>query len=1388
MNGIPKSVKDLIPNSEGEFIPTSSYTVLYVYAIWDEAHEGLLKIGKTTISTTKQPDELTPDCNDLNKAAEARINKDTKTPGIKYHIVYTTLAYKEITVNGKKHVVSKNANNVDKQVHSILKASGYSPKYPNGITCQEWFEVTLPTAKNAINALMEGRTSLKSTEIVTPEDAPFIIRQEQLDAIEKTETRFKTKSTMLWNAKMRYGKTATALELVRRNNYRRVIIVTHRPVVGPGWQEDFYKIFKTNETAYEFLFKSKDKPEDFENFDDLTKDAQNDAILTAKDKSGAYFVYFASVQDLRGSYRVNQKTGINKNKAVFEMEWDLVINDEAHEGTQTSLGQGVFKELIKKNTKVLSLSGTPFNILSQYDTNGVYTWDYIMEQEAKEAWYIDHPDEPNPYEGLPKMHMRTYDLSNIIAGYKDYDVSGKAFNFKEFFRTWTGEKKFDGVDMPKDAVVGEFMHPDDVDSFLNLLTTPSDKSQYPYSTPEYRDMFRHTLWMVPGVKEAKALYAKLKGHSVFGNGFGIVNVAGSGDADIYTGDPLKDVKTAIENYDYTITLSCGKLTTGVTVKEWTAVFMLAGSSTVSASDYLQTIFRCQSPGEINGKIKEHCYVFDFAPDRSLRVFAEAANSTATATEVETYEILRKFVNYCPIIAYDGSRMLDYDVEKMLQQIKRVQVEHAIRSGFDDTSIYNNNALLTLNELDAKKFNDLERIVGKSKAQRSAGKVKIANGGMTKEEWEELQRRKKERNKQKPKPPLSEEEKEKLRKLKEAKKQRQTAISILRAISIRMPLLIYGADVPFDKDITIEEFVDYVDPVSWEEFMPKGVSKDRFKDFIQYYDKDVFVSAGREIRRLAKDADDLSPTERVKKITEIFNYFKNPDKETVLTPWRVVNMHLSETVGGWCFYNKDFEENTPDEIKRPDRPRFVSQGAVTGDVFRTDSKVLEINSKSGLYPLYVAYSIYRAKLGALTEDEVTPAAQQKYWLETVRENLYVLCKTPMAVRITRRTLLGYKDAESNLAYMDKLVDSLQKSISKTVSIIQKPSFWNKEGDIMKFDAVVGNPPYQEETEAVRKPPIYNYFYDMSFELSKRVSLISPGRFLFDAGQTPSEWNQKMLSDPHFKVVKYFGNSKDVFDTVDIKGGVVITYRDSDMDFGKIGLFVVHKELKMIYEKVCLKENNFINSIIASQGLYRFTNAFFETFPSAKEHIGSGTGNKIVSNIMEKMPNAFSIDSSNTSQDIRMMGYINSRRDYRYIDRKYIQANDYLDKFNVLIPEANGTGTFGEVLTLPTISMPGEGAADSYLSAGLFDTENEAYNFLQYFKTKFFRALLGLKKSTHHCPPNVWEMIPMQNFTELSDINWNHSVSDVDQQLYIKYNLSKEEIEFIETNVQSMDSES
>lgn len=348
--------------------------------------------------------------------------------------------------------------------------------------------------------------------------------------------------------------------------------------------------------------------------------------------------------------------------------------------------------------------------------------------------------------------------------------------------------------------------------------------------------------------------------------------------------------------------------------------------------------------------------------------------------------------------------------------------------------------------------------------------------------------------------------------------------------------------------------------------------------------------------------------------------------------------------------------------------------------------------------------------------------------------------------------------------------------------------NTGGRNMKFDFIIGNPPYQDDidTKGDRANPIYNAFMEQSYKIADVVELITPARFLFNAGQTPKVWNKKMLNDECLKVLSYKPNAADIFPTTDIKGGVVITIRDANKKYGAIGVFTPYTELNGIVRKI--KDDNsikFLDSIVSSRGNYRTTEEFKREFPDAVERLGKGTGNMLVSNFFEKIPEVIVSNQEDTRDScIKVLCRVKGKRTFCYIKKKYIQYNAYIEGYNVASPEANGNGKFGEKLTVGEILAPGEGATDTFLSIGSFASKQEAIALQKYIKTKFFRALLGTKKVTQHCPPAVWEMIPLQDFTSSSDIDWSKSVAEIDQQLYKKYGLNEKEIQFIETHVKEM----
>jgi len=1325
------------------------YKVIYVFTIDDQAHKGLVKIGDATLHTDTPIDQLSPDCRELNQAALKRIKAYTNTAGLTPHLLHSEVAVR--TVKDKDGSLKVEAFR-DHHVHEVLKNSGIDNVQPGESSGKEWFPVDMETAQKAIDAVKHNYANLSNTDVIR--HAPIIFRPEQAECITKVVKHFKKADRFLINAKMRYGKTFVSLEIVKQCKFKKTIILTHRPVVDAGWYEDFTKIFYG---MNDYIYGSKATGYTVEQ------------LL----ESGKSFIYFASIQDLRGSSEVGGK--FDKNDTVFKTIWDCVIVDEAHEGTTTALGEDTVKAVVKEGsgTKLLALSGTPFNILTDYDEDSIYTWDYIMEQECKSEWDKLHFGDHNPYDELPELRIYTYSLGDILKNSNYITFEDKAFNFHEFFRVFTGDFSVDYADMPVGAEIGDFVHEADVWSFLNLMTKEDEKSQYPYSNEEYRSLFKHSLWMVPGVKEARALKKLMLKHPVFGNGmFDIVNVAGSGDEEEKSEEALKKVRSAIKSAKktdiYTITLSCGKLTTGVTVKEWTAVFMLAGSYSTSASNYLQTIFRVQSPCNEDGKIKETAYVFDFAPDRTLKMVSSAVqvSSRAGKTKIGDKQIMGKFLNYCPVIAVSGSEMQEYSAAKLLQQLKRAYADKVVRNGFDDVNLYNDE-LLRLDQVDIKKFDELKGIIGTSKAAPKSNDITVNDQGLTNEEYEEQEKLKKKKKKD-----LTPEEKARLEELKKKKKIRNDAISILRGISIRMPLLIYGADIPYDEEITLDRFVDIVDDSSWDEFMPNGVTKSKFKEFQKYYDEEVFIAAGRRIRNITKDADTLDPTERVKKIAGLFSYFKNPDKETVLTPWRVVNMHMSDCLGGWCFYDETFSEDG-----QLDFPRFVDRGKVTSDVFgKLETQILEINSKTGLYPLYVTYSAYMRKLQEYAVDELTIKDKQDIWLQTVSENIFVICKTPMAKTITKRTLAGYNEVKINAHYFDNLINIMKNKPQQFTSKILKPSYWKYRGKNMKFNAIVGNPPYQQMDGGNRNSssPVYQFFVSQAKNISPDyVSMITPSRW-FAGGKGLDDFRKEMLNDKHLEMIFDYVDSNDCFKGVDIAGGVNYYLWNSKYNglcnFTSIRGRQVDTMQRDLGEYDILIRNNasvkLLRRIIASP------DKSMEDVVGTRNTFGINTDEHGVNK--QDSVNSLVLACSQKGNNIA----------FAYVSpNKITKGHDYINKYKVAIgrsvPRNGEVGVDPSVgyraITTVHIFMPNTVFTDTYLLLSSFSTLEEAENFAKYMTLKLPRFLLHETYTSMAISKNNFRFVPYLDYSK----SWT------DQELYSRYSCSEEEIKLVDSMMRPLE---
>lgn len=1287
--------------------------LLYVLSINDRKHQNLLKVGEVFVDNEVAD---SPSKQELAKAVRTELDKRSYMRGITYHIEYV-----ECTTYAGSTECYK-ADDVYRTLRSLNIPCKSLDKYKDPITGKTedadiWFAASINDVLSAIKQIKDGNGAGYGA---------IKFRPEQDAAIKATVTHFKKPKgkAFLWNAKMRFGKTLSGLQVAKEMGYKSTLIITHRPVVDKGWHDDFKKIFGSM-PQYSYATRMSDNDATGGDFYSLTRKV---------DAGERKLIFFVSMQYLRLSRFVGGKERNEDplKKAIMQYDWDFVMVDEAHEGIEADAGARVMNKLKKENTRILSLSGTPFNLLDKYEEGEIYTWDYVMEQRAKHEWDDKHFGDPNPYAELPQMKILTFTLPKMI---RDEAIeNNEVFKFHDFFRVWTEADKASLqrlIDNETSALkrvelqarlaeirVDKFVHEGAVRHFLDKLVEESDTSMYPFSTDEFRDHFKHTFWLLPGVKEAAALKELLDEHDIFGtdNGmFHIINAAGDGNIEDKDGSALADVednirgnaKKNITKKEYTITLSCGKLTTGVSVPEWTAVLCMKGSENTPAANYMQTIFRVQTHAVLEGRQKTECYVFDFAPDRALTAVAETAKMAVDAKgagkkqmkrkQKEEEEHLEAFIKLCPVLSMDEGEMgKPFSANRIFEKLSNVYIERAVRSGYADNSLYNPDQLMNLTPEQEKALGDVHDLLGSMPASWKPEKITVNDQGLGNDKEAEMVKfiyYLTSSNVTPSRPSMSAEtddngrpmtnddnwsdvmcapsqmfpylfiSKSRLvegiwtdfsqptlwkewtdpkkdtddakKKRDEENREKRARMSVLRGVSIRIPLLVYGAEINDDagEEITIDNFAsdEIVDQASWEEFMPKGFTKETFNILKECFDRSIFTGAAKRIRQMVKEADTLNTEDRINKIATIFSYFHNPDKETVLTPWRVVNMHLSDTLGGWCFLNEEFDGNytvenqfgenvnaaRPVGMKLDEEGNVTFENSVTRDVFGDyNARILEINSKTGLYPLYMAYSLFKSvkepewrKIHLTGERGKSTDAEQYYrqagddleiWKDVLQDNIFVVCRTKMAVSITKRTLAGFrKDVRLNVrcyehevsvndlisAGVIKKTDEGVEKVDNTYyfndheslpcdminvlrakpeffqsDVVKGRDFWhvynsiptkdNEDINNMKFSAVVGNPPYQmtvakKDTENGQKAVIniFHYFQISSEQLGQYTSLIYPGgRWIHRSGKGLEEFGINQINDTHLKKVEYFPNANDIFEKVGLPDGITIVLKD------------------------------------------------------------------------------------------------------------------------------------------------------------------------------------------------------------------------------------------------------
>lgn len=608
--------------------------------------------------------------------AKTRIGEQTRTADIRYELLWSH----DARYDGGEYFL-------DTEFHWYLMQCGIERgKLPSGRP-SEWFYFGEGNELQS-QELFRKFVFKDYSPIQNPaQGTQYVLREEQADAVERTLTYMNSgqePGEFLWNAKPRFGKTLSTYDFVRKGNFRNVLIVTNRPAIANSWYDDFVKFIKWQEPHMFFVSET----DALKNSGALTRDKYLEMITDRLhlDRSDLKQIAFVSLQDLKGAIVFGG--GIEKLQWVADTNWDLLVVDEAHEGVDTSKTDWALSRIMRKFT--LHMSGTPFKAIAnnKFREEQIYNWSYADEQERKKNW--DYDQGSNPYEPLPQLNMFTYRLSAMIEerllegqtiGDTNYDF---AFDLNEFFSVEEGKTTF--------------KHEKDVKRWLERLTK---NEKYPFSTPALRKELKHTFWLLDRVASAKAL-AKLLGDDAAFMHHKIIIAAGDGrdlteeSEDYVANEKSYDkVRKAIAENEYTITISVGQLTTGVTIPEWTAVMMLSNIS--SPALYMQAAFRAQNPYhyEKNGKYyrKENAYIFDFAPDRTLVMFDEFANKLVgdgSSNDQDRSENVRRLLNFFPVIGEDEhGAMVPLDASQVLTIPRTILATEVVKRGFMSNLLFAN---------------------------------------------------------------------------------------------------------------------------------------------------------------------------------------------------------------------------------------------------------------------------------------------------------------------------------------------------------------------------------------------------------------------------------------------------------------------------------------------------------------------------------------------------------------------------------------------------------------------------------------------------------------------------------------------------------------------------
>lgn len=1380
------------------------YPQVYSYTLPDEPdNEGSQKIGYTE-----------------RKDVDRRIYEQTHTPAkrLRFEKQWSAPAF----------FSDEKRDFRDTDFHKFLIKSDIQHRPDLG---KEWFYFngTPEKSKQLFDAFRKhGFAALQSRD----GKLPYELRSEQQDAVNKAVNYFQTHKNgeFLWNAKPRFGKTLASYDLAKRLDAKKVLIVTNRPAIANSWFDDF-EMFVDN---YYFISDTASLTER----KSLTREQYN--AIEGHDKP---MITFLSLQDLKGSKYFGGSH--DKLRWVADLDWDLLVIDEAHEGIDTGRTDAAFD--IVKRSHTLHLSGTPFKAIAnqKFARDAIYNWTYLDEQKEKKRELRE--GENGPHTDLPDLRLYTYRISQMIADEVnegidiDDETRDYAFDLNEFFATKNQK----------------FVHEDDVREFLRNL---SANEKYPFSTSELRDQLRHTFWYVGNrVESVKALEQLLKQDEVFKD-YKIVVAAGDGrsfdeeEADFKGNEKSFDkVKKAIAENPRTITLSCGQLTTGVTIKEWSAVLMLTDIKT--PSQYMQAAFRAQNPYRFTEdgdmKVKKSAYLFDFAPTRVLEIydnFANALNPTAAngeITEAERKENIKELLNYFPVISEDvDGKMVELDAEKVLTFPNALAATEIVQARFMTNLLFNDNikgvfhfpkeveeildkmpveknkraesSKQTLDLDDARKLEqakqtkinentgvilgekiyraNIDRVVDnvldqatpeetidmlpeKVKALVEAPIAKLKEQyKLTAAETNELRNETTEKIKLIVAEFESSDDKdaEALKQnlasviehdLVKAKVEQQETKAVetvqkskeeevrehLRAFTRTIPMFVMAnssrATITidnFDGQISNEDFIDLTN-ITKEEFH-------KLRDGFDYTDdngeRQHFDGVFHKYKFNASIAEFVSEKKKranyFKTNEDIFELIPNQKNNQIFTPRKVVKMMVD-----------DFEKEQPKLFRR------------------TDSTFIDPYMKSGMYITEIVKKIFTNTRHNYKSD----AECLKHILEN---QVYGLAPTGVLHGITASYIFGF-DNDYDISRRNFVQHDLLPEAKNGTAAEKLTQLFRNGGATMRFDAVIGNPPY----DGGNGQQIYTDFYLSARQIADNICMIFPVGWQGPKNANNlGKLNTKEIKED-VQIVK-INNLQNAFPKIAGAEWTNIIIWQRGYNNGLEGKQKILTNGKNPTIKKLIWDKNDIEKPLEIIELAKLVTSRpdfvpVQTITSPRKPYGLDTD-------FLKDPSKYGLpkvqDARLINTDIELWTGGRSGRIIKYVPVGYPfpKTTKALRKYKVLVAYAWGNwsegaglgGAYSDII----IAGPNVATTETWQESGAFDEFDTAQKHAKYLMTKFTRALLYFNKHSQHST-TAWGAVPIQDYSEPW---WNKTIDEIDECLMDKYGVPDALREFVAANIQ------